>query len=128
YPDPRSFFIGFQGLAVMQYSGPDVRGGQPSADSGIFASPSGLGKPTRFELEGEAGIPITRTGMLHADFERFHGDGTQVLTNSPFIDNIQFNKGDTMETDWHFQTGRIYLDDLLFPPKFPVARLRFKSI
>jgi hypothetical protein len=128
YPDPRRFFIGFQGLEVAQYSGPDIRGGKPAADSDIFESLSGLGKPSRFVLEGEAGIPITRTGMLYVDFMRFHGSGSQILTNSPFIDSIQFNKGDELETDWHFQTGRIHLDDLLWPHKFPVARLRFKSI
>ena len=128
YPDPRSFFIGIQGLAVTQYSGPDIHSGKPAVQSGIDESLAGLGKPSRFVLEGEAGIPITRTGMLYVDFERFHGDGTQVLTTSPFIDSIQFNKGDLMRTGWHFQTGRIHLDDLLFPHKFPVARLRFKSI
>ena len=122
------FFIGFHGLAVTQSSGPHIRTGKPSAQSGIDASLSNIGKASRYVLEGEAGIPITRTGMLYVDFERFHGGGSQVITNSPFLDNIQYNKGDVMDTDWHFQTGRIHLDDLLFPHKFPVARLRFKSI
>jgi hypothetical protein len=128
YPDQRSFFIGITGLAVTQYSGPHIRGGRPAALSGIDENVNNLGKSSRFVLEGEAGIPITRTGMLYAEFERFHGDGVQVLTNSPFVDSIQFNKGDILRTGWHFQTGRIHLDDLLWPHKFPVARLRFKSI
>ena len=44
YPDPRSFFIGIQGLAVTQYSGPDIHSGKPAVQSGIDESLAGLGK------------------------------------------------------------------------------------
>ncbi|HVW09153.1 MAG TPA: hypothetical protein VHC90_11260 [Bryobacteraceae bacterium] len=128
YPDPRSFFLGVSGLAVTQYSGPDIRGGVPAEQSQIYESLYNIGKPSRYVFEAEGGIPITRTGMLYAEFERFHGDSTQILTRSPYIDSIQFNTGDVMRSSFQFTTGRIYLDDLLFPHKFPVARLRFKSI
>jgi hypothetical protein len=128
YPDQRSFFLGISGLFTLKNNGPDIRGGLPAAQSGIYESLAGIGTPYRFVLQGEAGIPVTRTGTVYADFERFHGDRTQTLTQSPFLDAIQFNTGDDMRSSFQVTTGRVYLDDLLFPHKFPVARLRFKSI
>ena len=126
YPDPRSFFIGIYGLYGVNYSGPDIRGGKAAGTT--FESLYGIGQPYRYTLEGEAGIPVTRTGMLYADFERYHGDGSQVLTKGTFLNSVNFAAGDQIQSKYHMLTGRLYLDDLLYPHKFPVARLRFRSI
>jgi hypothetical protein len=128
YTDRRSFFLGITGLQVLENDGPDIHGGLSAAQDGVYRSLLGIGKPARFAFEGDAGVPITRTGMLYADFETIHGDRTQILQDSPFLDAVQFNKGDVMQSTFKITTGRVHLDDLLFPHKFPVARLRFKSI
>lgn len=128
YPDRRSFFIGLTGLSPLQNDSPDIRGGKTASSSGLFESLPDIGKPYRFVLQGEAGIPVSRTGMLYADFERYHGDGTQILAKDALINNINFTKGDVMTSRYSFLTGRIYLDDLLYPHKFPVSKFRLKSI
>jgi hypothetical protein len=128
YPDRRSFLIGIRGLTLLQNDGPDLRGGKLAATIGVNESLAGIGTPARYAFEAEVGIPITRTGVLYADFDRFRGDRVQVLPADAFLNSIQFKAGDLMRSTFKFTTGRVYLDDLLFPHKFPVSRLRFKSI
>ncbi len=128
YPDPRTFVIGVYGLSSLTSSGPDIRGGVLAAARGTYETLNGIGQPYRIAPQIEIGIPVTRTGMLYLDVERLRGDGSQTLTQDSFIDSFNFNKGDVVASAYHIKTGRLYLDDLLFPHKFPVARLRFKSI
>lgn len=132
YPDPRGISIGLFGLSPITSSGPDIRGGKAAT---TFESLYGIGQPYRIVPEGEFAVPVTRTGMVYAEFERYHGDATQVLNQGnlgpnpgTFVNSINYNSGDTVQTTYHIITGRIYLDDLLYPHKFPVARLRFHSI
>ena len=129
YPDPRGLFtIGVFGLYTFNGSGPNIVGGAAAANLLTYESLSAIGRPYRIIPEFEAGIPITRTGMLYVEFDRFHGSADQTLTRPSFIDTYSFNTGDYISSAYHVITARIYLDDLLFPHKFPVARLRFKSI
>ncbi len=126
YPDPRTFVIGIYGLYNPSYAGPDIRGGVQAGTT--YESLFGIGQPYRISPQLEAGLPVTRTGMLYLDVERIHGSGSQVLTQDSFIDSFPFVKGDTIQSTYHVNTGRLYLDDLLYPHKFPVARLRFHSM
>jgi len=114
----------------MNYAGPDIKGGAPAANELTYESLLGIGQAYRYMPSFSAGVPVTRTGMLYADFERFHGSGTQTLApNQPsFIDTYSFQGGDQISSTYHIITMRIYLDDLLYPEKFPVSKLRFKSI
>lgn len=128
YPDPRTFVIGVYGLSNITYAGPDIRGGVLAANTNTYESLYGIGQPYRIIPQGELGVPVTRTGMLYLDFDRLHGSGNQVLTRPSFIDSYSFNAGDSMASTYHIITGRLYLDDLMYPHKFPVSRLRFKSI
>jgi hypothetical protein len=128
YPDPRTFVIGIYGLWSPKSSGPDIRGGQAAAQLNTYESLYGIGQPYRITPHFEVGVPVTRTGMLYFDFERFHGSATQTLNRDSFIDTFSFNNGDSISSTYHIITGRIYLDDLMYPHKFPVARLRFHSI
>jgi hypothetical protein len=73
-------------------------------------------------------MPVTRTGTIYAEISRLHGWADQTLTRATFVDAYSFNPADAMHTAYHVITGRIYLDDLLYPHKFPVSKLRFKSI
>jgi hypothetical protein len=129
YPDPRgTFTIGIYGLYTFSGSGPDIIGGKTASSTGTYESLYGIGRPYRIIPEFEAGIPITRTGMLYVEFDRYHGWANQTLTRPTYVDTFSFNTGDVVSSTYHIITGRIYLDDLMFPHKFPVARLRFKSI
>ena len=131
YPDRRTFFIGAIGLAGLQsYAGPNTIGGTAAAAIGAYENLYGWGKPYRVMPSIEAAYPITRTGMLVIDIARYHGAGGQILggTATPLIDGYTYNPGDDLSTGYHVLTGRIYLDDLLYPEKFPVPRLRFHSI
>lgn len=128
YPDPRSFTIGFYGLYSLTYAGPDIVGGKTAATNNYYENLSNIGQPYRIIPQFEASIPVTRTGTLYVEFQRYHGWADQTLSAPTFIDSYSFLAGDSMHTTYHIITSRLYLDDLLFPHKFPVSRLRFKSI
>jgi hypothetical protein len=126
YPDRRTLFFGAIGFAgVSSSNSPDIRGG---AIAPSYESLYGLGKVYKISPGVSAGIPITRTGMLYLDLERYHGQGAQTISRDTTVDTFLFSAGDVINSGYHVVTGRIYLDDLLYPHKFPVARLRFRSI
>ena len=128
YPDPRTIVFGVYGLYSFTGSGPNVLGGAPASNSNTYESLYGIGRPYRIIPEFEAGMPITRTGMLYVEFDRFHGWANQTLNRASYVDGYSFNAADVVSSTYHIITTRIYLDDLMFPHKFPVSRLRFKSI
>jgi hypothetical protein len=128
YPDPRTIVFGVYGLYSFTGSGPNIIGGAAAANVVTYESLYAIGRPYRIIPEFEAGIPVTRTGMLYVEFDRYHGWANQTLTRPSFVDTFSFNTGDVISSTYHIITARIYLDDLMFPHKFPVARLRFKSI
>ena len=129
YPDPRgAFTLGVFGLWSPSSSGPDIRGGVTAAASNTYESLYGIGTPYKIVPQFEFSIPVTRTGTLYVELQRYHGWADQTLGRDTFVDSFSFVNGDSMHSTYHVLASRIYLDDLLFPHKFPVARLRFKSI
>ncbi len=129
YPDPRGIFtIGVFGLWSPASAGPDIKGGAVATTNQAYESLYGIGRPYKIIPQFEASIPVTRTGTLYVEFQRYHGDADQTLGRDTFVDGFSFVSGDSMHSTYHIITARIYLDDLLFPHKFPVSRLRFKSI
>jgi len=128
YPDPRSVVFGVYGLYSFTGNGPNILGGKIAADAGVYESLYGLGRPYKLVPEFEVGMPVTRTGMLYFEFDRFRGSTSQTLPQASFIDNYSFLNSDEISSAYHIVTARIYLDDLLYPHKFPVAKLRFRSI
>lgn len=128
YPDPRTITLGVFGLSNLKYAGPSIRGGNVAATDNYYEDLFNIGQPYRAIPQYEFSLPITRTGTLYAEFQRYHGWADQTLGGPTYVDSYNFVSGDTMHTTYHIITGRIYLDDLMFPHKFPVSRLRFKSI
>lgn len=130
YPDPRTITIGLFGLSPLSSNNFNIKGGQPAAASGTNESLPNIGVPYHLMLQGEVSVPVTRTGTLYAEFERFHGSGFQILDNktTTTIDTFTFTPNEDISSAYHIITGRIYLDDLLYPHKFPVSRFRLKSI
>jgi hypothetical protein len=124
YPDPRTFTIG----AFYWFTGP---GTNPGLFRGRGATDnetlSDLGKP-KFTPGVQVSFPITRTGELK--FEGFvtKGDGNQIAVNDPFLLGTQFSTGQLLASQYQIADIKFYLDDLLFPHKFPVARFRLKSL
>ena len=129
YPDPRgTFTIGIFGLYSPVSSGPDIKGGQTASYDNAYENLPALGTPYRIIPQFEFSIPVTRTGTLYVEFQRYHGWADRTLGAPTFVDTFSFNTGDSVHSTYHIISTRIYLDDLLFPHKFPVSRLRFKSI
>jgi len=128
YPDPRSITIGVFGLYSLSSPGPNIIGGKVASTDDAYEDLYGIGRPYTIIPQFEFSIPVTRTGTLYVEFQRYHGWADQTLTRDSFIDAYSFVTGDTIHSTYHVITSRIYLDDLLYPHKFPVSRLRFKSI
>jgi hypothetical protein len=124
YPDPRTFTLGI----FYWVTGP---GTNPSLESGHLATDletlKDLGKAHRTPGV-EASIPISRTGALHFEYFRTKGDGNQTAAADTALFSTQFYKGDYLATQYQVQGAKLYLDDLLYPHKFPVARFRIKSL
>jgi hypothetical protein len=124
YPDPRGFTIGISYWVTSIGSGPDLIGGKQSPD---YATLTGLGKP-KTSPGAEISFPISRTGSLHVEYFRTLGDGNQTLSRDSDLFANQFYKGDYLSTQYKIQSVKFYLDDLLYPHSFPVARFRLKSL
>lgn len=124
YPDPRSLQIGLFYWQTVPGTGPDIRGGVAATGySSIYAI--GKDKPAEGVV---VTYPVTRTGIL--GFEGFvdKGTGSQFAPKDTTIFGNSFVKNDYLSTQYQITTGKLYLDDLLYPHKFPVSRLRFKSL
>jgi hypothetical protein len=126
YPDPRTIIIG----AFYWMGGP---GQEPSYYTGKqaldYETLTDWGRVHHSVPGIEAVVPITRTGEIHFEYFRGKGDGNQTLS-APNLDVFGANyiAGDYLATQFQFQGAKLYLDDLLFPHKFPVARFRLKSL
>jgi hypothetical protein len=92
-----------------------------------YSTLSDLGKPGQ-SPEIELSYPITRTGTLNFEIFQTKGTGNQDAPASLFIFGTGFNPGDYLATQYQILASKIYLDDLLFPHKFPVAKFRLKSL
>ena len=65
---------------------------------------------------------------MRFEYFRTKGDGNQDAPAAADLFSTLFNKGDYLATQYQIQSGKLYLDDLLFPHKFPVAKFRLKSL
>lgn len=124
YPDKRTFTVGISYWLTIPGSGPDVREGKAGTAFGTVTGLGGAHKTPGFEVS----VPITRTGVLHFEGFLSKGDGSQLapIDTNPF--GTSFNKGDYLANQYQITGGKIYLDDLLYPFKFPVAKFRLKSL
>jgi hypothetical protein len=124
YPDPRTLTVGIFYWATGPGTNPGLWSGRKALD---FATLPDLGKPHR-SPGAEISFPISRTGSLHAEFFQTKGVGNQTLTTAPDLFSTQFAQGDLLATQFQIRSVKLYLDDLLFPHKFPVSRFRLKSL
>ena len=125
YPLPRSFTLGVFGFKPISSDGPDIRNGH--AATSIYESVPKLGS-YRSSIGLDGSFPITRTTVLAFEFERLRGSANHTLTVGSYLNGNPWAAGETLNISYRITTGRIYIDDLLYPHKFPVAHLRFKSI
>jgi hypothetical protein len=124
YPDPRTLTFGAYYWYTFPNNGPDLHTGKQASS---FSDLLNLGKD-KSNIYLEASFPITRTGELKFDAFRLVGSAYQVASKDTAPFDTQFYKGDGMSLTNRVQGMRFYLDDLLYPHKFPVAKLRFKSL
>lgn len=124
YPDPRGLSIELFYWLTVPDVGPDIQSGkQATGYSSLFA----LGKH-KAAPGVDIRLPITRTGELRLEGFLDKGTGSQIAARDTTIFGTSFSKGDYLSTQYQIQTAKLYLDDLLYPYKFPVSRLRFKSL
>ncbi len=123
YPEPRTFTIGVF-YWLTQGGQPSIYGGSQALD---YSTITDLGKPK--DTPGvDLSFPITRTGELKFEYSRLKGDGNQTATRAIDLFTTAINPGDYLATAYTVQHAKFYLDDLLFPHKFPVAKFRVKSL
>jgi hypothetical protein len=124
YPDPRTLAIGLFYWGTGPGTNPSLISGKLSSGNETLRD---LGKPHR--TPGiEISFPITRTGSLHAEYFLTKGVGNQNAPDTIFLFGTQYTQGDYLASQYQIQNAKFYLDDLLFPHKFPVARFRLKSL
>lgn len=125
YPDPRTLTLGAFYWLTGPGTEPSLYGGSQALD---YETLKGLGRPHR-SPGVEASFPITRTGELKFEFFRLKGDGNQIAPGSVDVfGTAPYTQGDYLATQYQLQSAKLYLDDLLFPHKFPVAKFRVKSL
>jgi hypothetical protein len=124
YPEPRGLTIGltywapFAGTQPALYGGSQATGYETLTDLGKYKPAPGL----------DFSVPVTRTGSMHVDIFRMEGDGNQYAPANTTILGTAIGQGDYLATNYKIWGTKIYLDDLLFPHKFPVAKFRLKSL
>jgi hypothetical protein len=125
YPDPRTFTIGAFYWGTGSTTNPGLITGRQATDVETL---SDLGKVRQATPMIELSIPITRTGELKFEGSITKGDGTQAAPVDTDLYSTQFYKGDTISSQYQITRAKLYLDDLLFPHKFPVSKFRLKSL
>jgi hypothetical protein len=126
YPDPRTLTLGIFYWATGPGIEPSLYGGSQAHD---YETLKDLGRPHRNSPGVEGIFPITRTGELHFEYFRTKGDGNQYApTATDVFGNAPYVQGDYLATQYQIQSAKLYLDDLLFPHKFPVSKFRVKSL
>jgi hypothetical protein len=126
YPDPRTLTIGAFYWMGGPGQEPSYYGGNQAPD---YETLTDWGKTHRNIPGLEAIVPITRTGEIHFEYFRGKGDGNQTTSVANLdVFGANYVQGDYLATQYQFQGAKLYLDDLLFPHKFPVAKFRLKSL
>lgn len=124
YPEPRTLTVG----AFYWFTGPGTDPGLFGGGQAFtYANVPDLGRPHRtpgFELF----FPISRTGELHVEVLRTVGLGNPTTPVATSAFTTPFSAGDYLSTNYRISQGKVYLDDLLFPHKFPVAKFRLKAL
>ena len=124
YPDPRTLTLGAYYFGTAPGEGPDFRSGKTATDKGEI---NGLGK----ERNGYglfASIPVSRTSEIRFEGFRTHGNGNQTLGQDTVAFSTQFYKNDYLSNSYRLVSGKLWVDDLFWPHKFPVNRFRVKAI
>lgn len=124
YPDPRTLTFGAFYWLTGPGSNPGIFGGGQAL---TFSTLPNIGRPHRtpgFELF----FPISRTGEIHVEAMRTSGAGNQTASVDTTLFGTPFSNGDFLVSNYRISQGKVYLDDLLFPHKFPVAKFRLKSL
>ncbi|HXJ39924.1 MAG TPA: hypothetical protein VNH18_11655 [Bryobacteraceae bacterium] len=124
YPDARTPTFGIYGFGTVPGNGPDVAGGKAKAGPGVV---NGLGK----EHIGPGiyvAMPVSRTTEIRFEGFETKGAGNQTLTADQFIFGTQFYNKDYLANSYRILTGKLWVDDLFWPHKFPVAKFRLKAI
>lgn len=127
YPDPRSLEIGVFAWEPITSTQPSIYGGSTAATDLEYETLTDIGKP-RLAPGADASLPITRTGSLHLEIFRMEGTGNQNAPRATTVFTTAISQGDYLATEYKMTTAKLYLDDLLFPHKFPVERFRLKSL
>jgi hypothetical protein len=124
YPDPRTITVGVFYWLAIPGTGPDIIGGKAAT---AYETLNHLGKE-HFAPGIYVSVPITRTGEIK--FEGFlpKGTGSQTNSTATTVFSVGYNKGEYLATQYQIQAGKLYLDDLLYPYKFPVSKFRLKSL
>lgn len=124
YPDPRTLTLGIFYWITGPGTNPSLTTGRAATDNETL---SDLGKAHR-SPGIELSIPISRTGELRFEGSITKGDGNQTASADTALFSTQFYKGDLLATQYQVERAKLYLDDLLYPHKFPVAKFRVKSL
>ncbi len=126
YPDPRTLTFGaFFWATGLDNGGPDLITGNTAPD---FETLDNLGKARPVSGGIEISLPITRTGSLHFESLLAKGDGNVTTTVPTDVFGNTYPAGTALVPQYSIFASKLYLDDLLFPHKFPVARFRLKSL
>jgi hypothetical protein len=124
YPDPRTITVGVFYWYTIPGSGPDIQGGKIAAG---YESLFGLGK-YKPGPAAEVSVPITRTGVIHVEAFDTKGDGSQLAPIATTVYSTSYIKGDYLSTQYNIRGAKLYLEDLLYPYKFPAAKFRLRSL
>ncbi len=125
YPDRRTLTIGVFDWAALPGTGPDLKGGLAATG---YETLDSLGKYHLTTPGFEVSLPVTRTGVVHAEGFLSKGDGTQTATVTTTIFSTAYSPGDLLSTQYQITSAKIYYEDLLWPFKFPVAKFRLRSL
>jgi hypothetical protein len=124
YPEPRTLTLGAFYWITGPGTEPSYYGGKQALD---FETLKDWGRPHK-SPGIEASMPISRTGELHFEYFRTKGDGNQDAPAALDIFTYPYPQGTYLATQYQLQNARLYLDDLLWPHKFPVSKFRVKSL
>lgn len=126
YPDPRTLTFGaFFWATGLRDAGPNLVTGKTAPDNETLDN---LGKARPAAGGVEISLPITRTGSLHFESLLAKGDGNVTTTAVTDVFGNTYGVGVGLVPQYSIFASKLYLDDLLFPHKFPVAKFRLKSL
>jgi len=106
-------------------TGPNLVTGSQAPDNETLDN---LGKARPVTGGVEISLPITRTGSLHFESLLAKGDGNQTNSVATDLFGNTYPAGTALVPQYSVFASKLYLDDLLFPHKFPVAKFRLKSL